>query len=274
MGRRSRPAGAMPGRRRTRGHGDRGRRNAGGRARPRPGRIAGPRPDRSVAVATRLAVANARLQADVAARVREVDGLPAAAGGGGRRARRRLGEELRDGAERRLAAVRALSRLAVGREGETARVLARWSEAELAQADLDRFRAWRASARVDRTRPARRAGRSWRPVGGSRRARDGGAPLPRAGRRRCTSCARKPSPTSPSTRRRRSVRISVHGRPDRLSVDHRRQRARWRGPRARHRPARPRRSRGGTGRDAAGDKPAGRRDAAGRRAPLARSVDR
>ena len=95
----------------------------------------------SVAVATRLAVANARLQADVSARVREVDASRRRLVEASDEARRRLGEELRDGAERRLAAVPLrLSRLAVGREGETARVLGELVvEAELAQAGLDRF---------------------------------------------------------------------------------------------------------------------------------------
>ena len=95
----------------------------------------------SVAVATRLAVANARLQADISARVREVDASRRRLVEASDDARRRLGEELRDGAERRLAAVPLrLSRLAVGREGETARVLGELVvEAELAQAGLDRF---------------------------------------------------------------------------------------------------------------------------------------
>jgi signal transduction histidine kinase len=95
----------------------------------------------SVAIATRLAVANARLQADVAARVREVDVSRRRLVEASDEARRRLREELHEGAERRLAAVPLrLSRLALGREGETARVLGELVvAAEVAQSGLDRF---------------------------------------------------------------------------------------------------------------------------------------
>jgi signal transduction histidine kinase len=95
----------------------------------------------SVAVATRLAVANARLQADVAARVREVDASRRRLVEASDEARRRLGEELRDGAERRLAAVTIrLAWLAADGHGEPARALGELAaEAERARAGLDRF---------------------------------------------------------------------------------------------------------------------------------------
>jgi signal transduction histidine kinase len=106
-----------------------------------PAALADPDLVASVAVATRLAVANARLQADVAARVREVDASRRRLVEASDEARRRLGEELRDGAERRLAAVPIrLARLAAVGQGERARVLRELAvEAERARAGLDRF---------------------------------------------------------------------------------------------------------------------------------------
>lgn len=95
----------------------------------------------SVAAAARLAVANVRLQAEVAARVREVAASRRRLVEAGDEERRRLGEELRTGAEHRLAEVSGrLSRLAAERDGEaaaTVRELA--AELDRARTDLTRF---------------------------------------------------------------------------------------------------------------------------------------
>jgi signal transduction histidine kinase len=95
----------------------------------------------SVAAAARLAVANVGLQADVAARVREVAASRRRLVEAGDEERRRLGEDLRMGAEQRLAAVSAhLARLAAERDGEaagTVRQLA--AELDKARSDLSQF---------------------------------------------------------------------------------------------------------------------------------------
>jgi signal transduction histidine kinase len=96
---------------------------------------------RSVAAAVRLALANVRLQADVAARVREVATSRRRLVEAGDEQRRRLREELRVGAERELAEVSSdLSALATGRDGEAAAAIAALVvELDGARADLARF---------------------------------------------------------------------------------------------------------------------------------------
>jgi signal transduction histidine kinase len=96
---------------------------------------------RSVAAAVRLAVANVALQADVAARVRDVAESRRRLVEAGDEQRRRLREQLRAGAEQRLREVSSeLAGLAAERSEETAGAL-RTLEAELeaARADLARF---------------------------------------------------------------------------------------------------------------------------------------
>jgi signal transduction histidine kinase len=95
----------------------------------------------SVAAAVRLAVANVRLQAEIATRVREVAASRLRLLETGDDERRDLGNELRMGAERRLVTVsERLAALAARREGETAERLRQLStELEQARADLWRF---------------------------------------------------------------------------------------------------------------------------------------
>jgi signal transduction histidine kinase len=95
----------------------------------------------SMTAAARLAIANVRLQADVAVRVREVAASRRRLVEAGDRERQRLGEELRDGAERRLAAVSArLTRLATVRNPEAASTVAQLAaELDSARTDLTRF---------------------------------------------------------------------------------------------------------------------------------------
>jgi signal transduction histidine kinase len=98
--------------------------------------LAGP-----VAAAARLAVATARLQADVAARVRDVAASRQRLVEAGDEERRRLGDALRAGPAQRLAAVRErLAAVGSAREGEARAALERL-DAELARAgeDLARF---------------------------------------------------------------------------------------------------------------------------------------
>ena len=92
----------------------------------------------SVAAAVRLALANVRLQAEVAARVREVAASRRRLVEAGDEERRRLREQLRGGAEQTLSEVSAdLAALAAGRQGETAATLhALASELDAARADL------------------------------------------------------------------------------------------------------------------------------------------
>ena len=96
---------------------------------------------RSVAAAVRLAVANVRLQADVAARVREVAESRRRLVEAGDAERRHLREQLRAGAERDLAEVAiGLAELAEDRDGEKAAALvALAAELDAARADLARF---------------------------------------------------------------------------------------------------------------------------------------
>jgi signal transduction histidine kinase len=95
----------------------------------------------SVAAAVRLAMANVRLQVDVAARVREVAASRRRLVEAGDEQRRRLREELRSGAEHGLADVSSeLAALAADREGETAVTLsALVVELDAAREDLARF---------------------------------------------------------------------------------------------------------------------------------------
>ena len=95
----------------------------------------------SVDAAVRLALANVRLQAEVAARVREVAASRRRLVETGDEQRRRLREQLRGGAEQTLSEVSAdLSALASGRQGETGATLhALASELDAARADLERF---------------------------------------------------------------------------------------------------------------------------------------
>jgi signal transduction histidine kinase len=88
-----------------------------------------------------LAVANVRLQADVAARVREVVDSRRRLVEAGDAERRHLREQLRAGAERDLSEVAiSLAELAADREGETAVALvALAAELDAARADLARF---------------------------------------------------------------------------------------------------------------------------------------
>jgi signal transduction histidine kinase len=95
----------------------------------------------SVASAVRLALANVRLQADVAARVRDVAASRRRLVEAGDAQRRRLREQLRGGAEQALSEVsEELSAVAAGRQGEPAATLhALASELDAARADLERF---------------------------------------------------------------------------------------------------------------------------------------
>ena len=96
---------------------------------------------RSVVAAVRLALANVRLQADVAARVRDVAASRRRLVEAGDEQRRRLREQLRAGPERGLGGVsNDLAALAAARRGETARALgALVAELDAARGDLDRF---------------------------------------------------------------------------------------------------------------------------------------
>lgn len=97
----------------------------------------------SVAAAARLAVANAGMQAQMTTRLREVDASRRRLVEAGDDERRRLGDELQTGVQRRLAAVSdRLAMLATDRDGEPAIAL-RGLSAELdeAQGDLARFAA-------------------------------------------------------------------------------------------------------------------------------------
>jgi signal transduction histidine kinase len=106
-----------------------------------PAALADPELVSSMTAAARLAVANVRLQADVAVRVREVAASRRRLVEAGDEERRRLGEELRDGAERRLAAVSAhLARLAAEGDGEPAATVGQLAaELDRARTDLTRF---------------------------------------------------------------------------------------------------------------------------------------
>ena len=161
------------------------------------------------------------MQAQIAARLREVDASRRRLVEAGDDERRRLGEELHTGVERRLDAISArLAALAAGRDGEPAVALRRLSaELDEAREDLRRFAAGHPSARAHRARPRRGPGRAGRP----RRAFRSRSPCPRGGsrprtRRRCSSSARRVWPTSPSTRARPSVDIAVTATDERLVV--------------------------------------------------------
>jgi signal transduction histidine kinase len=95
----------------------------------------------SVGAAVRLAVANVRLQVDVASRVREVAASRRRLVEAGDEQRRRLREELRSGAEQGLADVsRDLAELAAGCKGERGATLAGLvAELDAARGDLARF---------------------------------------------------------------------------------------------------------------------------------------
>jgi signal transduction histidine kinase len=96
---------------------------------------------RSVEAAVRLALANVRLQAEVAARVREVAASRRRLVEAGDEQRRRLREQLRGGAERGLAHVsHELAELAASRHGEASDTLASLvTELDAARTDLARF---------------------------------------------------------------------------------------------------------------------------------------
>jgi signal transduction histidine kinase len=96
---------------------------------------------RSVAAAVRLALANVRLQADVAARVREVVASRRRLVEAGDEQRRRLREQLRGGAEQGLADVSSyLSALAASGQGETVSAISELvAELDAARTDLARF---------------------------------------------------------------------------------------------------------------------------------------
>jgi signal transduction histidine kinase len=96
---------------------------------------------RSVAAAVRLALANVRLQADIAGRVRDVAASRRRLVEAGDEQRRRLREQLRAGPERGLGEVSSdLLALAAGRHDETAAALgALVAELEAARTDLARF---------------------------------------------------------------------------------------------------------------------------------------
>ena len=96
---------------------------------------------RSVAAAVRLALANVRLQADIAERVREVAASRRRLVEAGDDQRRRLREQLRSGAEQTLVDVsHDLAGAAVGRKGETAAALiGLLDELDAARTDLARF---------------------------------------------------------------------------------------------------------------------------------------
>jgi signal transduction histidine kinase len=95
----------------------------------------------SVAAAARLAVANAGMQAEISARVREVDGSRRRLVEAGDDERRRLGDELHAGVERQLSSIsERFAALAGTREGEAAVELSRLSaELDDARGDLRRF---------------------------------------------------------------------------------------------------------------------------------------
>jgi signal transduction histidine kinase len=95
----------------------------------------------SATAAARLAVANVRMQAEIAERVREVAASRRRLVEAGDDERRRLGEQLRSGAELRLAAISlGLGALAGARVGESAVTLQRLdAELDAARADLRRF---------------------------------------------------------------------------------------------------------------------------------------
>ena len=156
----------------------------------------------AVAAATRLAVTNVRLQAEVLARAEQLAASRRRIVEAADAQRRRLQRELSEGAERRLAAVGARVEAVRGRRRPRRRAAGRR----------------RAPAR-GRPRGAARA-RPRHPPGGAdggragRRAAGAGGPLerpgrssrstpgarPRRSRPRRTSCAPRRSPTSPSTR--------------------------------------------------------------------------
>jgi signal transduction histidine kinase len=96
---------------------------------------------RSVAAAVRLALANVRLQADIAQRVSEVAASRRRLVEAGDEQRRRLREQLRGGAEQTLVEVsRELAAAAAGREGGTAAALVELvDELDAARTDLARF---------------------------------------------------------------------------------------------------------------------------------------
>jgi signal transduction histidine kinase len=96
---------------------------------------------RSVGAAVRLALANVRLQTDVAARVRDVAASRRRLVEASDEQRRRLREHLRGGAEQALADVsRELAALDAGREGEKAAALAVLvDELDAGRTDLARF---------------------------------------------------------------------------------------------------------------------------------------
>ena len=173
---------------------------------------------RSVAAAVRLALANVRLQAEVAARVREVAASRRRLVEAGDEQRRRLREQLRGGAEQALGrGIGAIwPRWPRDRQGETAATLARARVRARRRARRScAVRAGRASAGSDRARPRCRAGRARRARRLSRSSRRAAPALPRRRRRRRrTSCARRAWPTSPSTHEASGARIGVvAGRP-------------------------------------------------------------
>jgi signal transduction histidine kinase len=96
---------------------------------------------RSVAAAVRLALANVRLQTDIAERVREVEASRRRLVEAGDEQRRHLREQLRGGAEQALADVsHGLVAAVAGREGETATALVELvDELDAARTDLARF---------------------------------------------------------------------------------------------------------------------------------------
>jgi len=95
----------------------------------------------SVAAAARLAVANVGMQAEIVARVREVESSRRRLVEAGDDERRRLGEELRAGVEHKLSALSdRFAALAATRDGEAAVALSRLiAELEEARGDLRRF---------------------------------------------------------------------------------------------------------------------------------------
>jgi signal transduction histidine kinase len=95
----------------------------------------------SATAAARLAVANVRLQTEIAARVRDVDASRRRLLEAGDDERRRLGDQLHTGAEQRLSALSArLAALGARREGDAAATLAGLvAELEAARADVRQF---------------------------------------------------------------------------------------------------------------------------------------
>ena len=106
-----------------------------------PAALRDPTLSRSVEAAVRLALANVRLQVDIAARVSEVAASRRRLVEAGDDQRRRLRDELRSGAEQGLAAVSSdLSELARERQGDTVAALtALVAELDSARVDLARF---------------------------------------------------------------------------------------------------------------------------------------